>query len=139
MGVLGRYPISLAPGMGLNAFFAYTVVLTMGIPWQTALTGVMISGVIFILLTLTSLREKIINSIPIELKMAVGAGIGLFISFIGMKGAGIIVKDDATFVGLGDLTNPTTLLSGFWNCHYYCINGASSKCSCIYRYDCNEL
>ncbi|MCG0056416.1 NCS2 family permease, partial [Escherichia coli] len=113
MGVLGRYPISLAPGMGLNAFFAYTVVLTMGIPWQTALTGVMISGVIFILLTLTSLREKIINSIPIELKMAVGAGIGLFISFIGMKGAGIIVKDDATFVGLGDLTNPTTLLAVF--------------------------
>lgn len=113
MGLIAKYPIALAPGMGLNAFFAYTVVLTMGIPWQTALSGVLISGLIFILLTLTGLREKIINSIPSELKFAVGAGIGLFITFIGFQNAGIIVGDEAVMVGLGDLTNGSTLLAIF--------------------------
>lgn len=85
MGLIAKYPIALAPGMGLNAFFAYTVVLTMGVPWQSALTGVLISGLIFIALTLSGIREKIINSIPAELKYAVGAGIGLFITFIGFQ------------------------------------------------------
>ncbi|GLB62025.1 NCS2 family permease [Cytobacillus sp. NCCP-133] len=113
MGVLAKYPIALAPGMGLNAFFAYTVVLTMGIPWQHALGGVLISGVIFILLTLTGLREKIINSIPAELKYAVSAGIGLFITFVGAQSAGLIVNNDAVLVGLGDFTDGNVLLAIF--------------------------
>jgi adenine/guanine/hypoxanthine permease len=113
MGLIAKYPIGLAPGMGLNAFFAYTVILTMGIPWQTALTGVLMSGLIFILLTLSGLREKIINSIPAELKFAVGAGIGLFITFVGFQNAGIIVNNDATLVGLGDLTDGNVLLAIF--------------------------
>jgi adenine/guanine/hypoxanthine permease len=113
MGLIAKYPIALAPGMGLNAFFAYTVVLTMGISWQAALTGVLISGLIFILLTLTGLREKIINSIPAELKLAVGAGIGLFITFVGFQNANIITNNDATLVGLGDLTDGNTLLAVF--------------------------
>jgi adenine/guanine/hypoxanthine permease len=113
MGLIAKYPIALAPGMGLNAFFAYTVVLTMGVPWQSALTGVLISGLIFIILTLSGIREKIINSIPAELKYAVGAGIGLFITFIGFQNAGIIVNNDAVLVGLGDLTNGSTLLAIF--------------------------
>lgn len=113
MGLYAKYPIALAPGMGLNAFFGYTVVLTMGIPWQTALAGVLVSGIIFIGLTLTGLREKIINSIPSELKYAVGAGIGLFITFIGFQNAGIIVGNDAVLVGLGDLTAGNTLLAIF--------------------------
>lgn len=113
MGLYAKYPIALAPGMGLNAFFGYTVVLTMGIPWQTALAGVLVSGLIFIALTLTGLREKIINSIPAELKYAVGAGIGLFITFIGFQNAEIIVADGAVLVGLGDLTSGNTLLAIF--------------------------
>ncbi|WP_442597701.1 NCS2 family permease [Neobacillus sp. D3-1R] len=113
MGLLGKYPLALAPGMGLNAFFAYTVVLGSGIPWQHALGAVLISGVFFLLLTLSGLREKIINAIPIDLKHAVGAGIGLFITFIGFQNAGIIVNNDATLVGLGDLSNPNTLLAIF--------------------------
>lgn len=113
MGIIAKYPIALAPGMGLNAFFAYTVVLTMGISWQNALAGVLVSGLIFILLTLTGLREKIINAIPSELKYAVGAGIGLFITFIGFQNAGIIVNNDAVLVGLGDLTNGNVLLAIF--------------------------
>ncbi len=113
MGLLAKYPIALAPGMGLNAFFAYTVVLTMGVPWQTALTGVLVSGLIFIVLTLTGLREKVINAIPAELKHAVGAGIGLFIAFIGFQNAGLIVANDAVLVGLGDLTAGNTLLAIF--------------------------
>lgn len=113
MGLLGKYPLALAPGMGLNAFFAYTVVLGSGIPWQHALGAVFISGVVFLLLTISGWREKIINAIPIDLKHAVGAGIGLFITFIGFQNAGIIVNNDATLVGLGDLTNPNTLLAIF--------------------------
>lgn len=113
MGLLAKYPVALAPGMGLNAFFAYTVVLTYGVSWQSALTGVLFSGLIFILLTLLGIREKIINSIPAELKYAVGAGIGLFITFIGFQNAGIIVNNDAVLVGLGDLTSGPTLLAIF--------------------------
>lgn len=113
MGLLAKYPIALAPGVGLNAFFAYTVVLSMGMPWQQALTGVLFSGIIFVILTLFGFREKIINAIPSELKLAVGAGIGLFITFIGLRNAGIIVNNDATLVGLGNLSTGTTLLSIF--------------------------
>lgn len=104
MGIFAKYPIALAPGMGLNAFFTYTVVLTMGIQWQTALAGVFVSGIIFLILTFTGIRETIINAIPSDLKYAASAGIGLFIAFIGMKNAGIIVANPATFVGLGHFT-----------------------------------
>lgn len=113
MGLIAKYPVALAPGMGLNAFFAYSVVLGMGVPWQTALAGVFVSGVIFILLTLSGIRETIINAIPAELKYAVGAGIGLFITFVGLKNAGIIVSNDATLVGLGDLSTGGVLLTIF--------------------------
>ncbi|TXL65880.1 NCS2 family permease [Cerasibacillus terrae] len=113
MGIIARYPIALAPGMGLNAFFAYTVVLGFGIPWETALAGVLVSGIIFIILSLSGLREKIINAIPVNLKLAVGAGIGFFIAFIGFQNAGIIVGNEATLVSLGDLTVPTTMLAIF--------------------------
>lgn len=113
MGAYAKYPMALAPGMGLNAFFAYTVVLGMGVPWETALAGVFVSGLIFIVLSVSGIREKIINVIPNELKHAIGAGIGLFISFIGLKNAGIIVSNPATFVALSDLKDPNTLLAIF--------------------------
>ena len=113
MGFLAKYPLALAPGLGLNAFFAYTVVLVNGSPWQHALAAVFISGVFFLLLTLTGLREKLINAIPMELKLAVGAGIGLFIAFIGLQNAKIIVNNDATLVGIGDLRDPQVLLAIF--------------------------
>ena len=113
MGLIARYPIGLAPGMGLNAFFAFSVVLGMGIPWQTALTGVLFSGLIFIVLSLTGLRETIINAIPAQLKFAVGAGIGLFITFLGFQNANIIVADPNTLVALGDLSKGPTLLAIF--------------------------
>ena len=113
MGLVARYPLALAPGLGLNAFFAYTVVLGTGTPWQHALGAVFISSMFFLILTLTGLREKLINAIPIELKHAVGAGIGLFITFVGLQSSGIIVNNDATLVGLGDITQPNTLLSIF--------------------------
>ncbi|MCT2536780.1 NCS2 family permease [Aquibacillus koreensis] len=113
MGLLAKYPVALAPGMGLNAFFAFTVVIGWEIPWETALAGVLVSGLIFIVLTLTGVREKVINAIPANLKLAVGAGIGLFIAFIGFQNAGIIVNDDATLVSLGDLSAGPTLLAIF--------------------------
>lgn len=113
MGIFARYPLALAPGLGLNAFFAYTVILTNGSPWQHALAAVFVSGVFFLILTLTGLREKLINAIPLELKLAVGAGIGLFIAFIGLKNAGIVVANPATFVGIGNLTDPQVLLAIF--------------------------
>jgi len=113
MGIIARYPIVLAPGMGLNAFFAFTVVMGYGIPWETALSGVLVSGLIFMLLTISGLREKIINVIPSNLKMAVGAGIGFFIAFVGFQNAGIIVGDPDTLISLGDLTSPLVLLAIF--------------------------
>lgn len=111
MALLANYPIALAPGMGLNAFFTYTVVIQYGIPWQHALAGVFVSGVIALLLAISGIRETIINAIPESLKHAVGAGIGLFITFIGLKNAGIVVSDPVTALALGDLTNPNTLLA----------------------------
>lgn len=113
MGIVARYPIVLAPGMGLNAFFAYTVILTYEIPWETALSGVLASGIIFLFITVIGLREKIINTIPENLKLAVGAGIGFFIAFVGFKNAGIIVADDSTLVTLGSLSDPLVLLALF--------------------------
>ncbi|OIJ16922.1 guanine permease [Anaerobacillus alkalidiazotrophicus] len=113
MGIVANYPIALAPGMGLNAFFTFGVVLGMGIPWETALFGVFMSGIIFIIITVTKIREKIINAIPAELKYAAAAGIGLFIAFIGLKNAGIIVGYEATLVTLGHLTAGGPLLAIF--------------------------
>lgn len=110
MAFYAKLPFGLAPGMGLNAFFAYTVCLTMGYSWQFALTAVLIEGIIFILLTVTNLREKIVDAIPVTLKNAIGAGIGLFISFIGLQNAGIIVNNDATLISMGNITSGPTLL-----------------------------
>lgn len=113
MGIIAKYPIALAPGMGLNAFFVYTVIFEMQVPWQTALTGVFFSGLIFIVLSLSGIRETIINAIPAQLKNAVGAGIGLFITFVGLQNAGIIIDSPSTLVSLGDLTDSNTLLAVF--------------------------
>lgn len=113
MGIFANFPMGLAPGVGLNAFFAYSVCLGMGIKWEIALSGVLASGIIFLIISATGLREMIIKAIPTNLKFAVSAGIGLFIAFIGLKNAGIVVANSATFVGLGDLTDPTVLLSIF--------------------------
>ncbi|MFC4075274.1 NCS2 family permease [Salinithrix halophila] len=114
MGVLANYPIALAPGMGLNAYFTYTVVLGMGVSWETALGAVFLSGFIFLVLTVTKLRELIINAIPPGLKYAVSAGIGLFIAFIGLKNAQFIVPNDATYVSLNpNLLKPGELLTLF--------------------------
>ena len=113
MGIFAKFPMVLAPGVGLNAFFAYSVCLGMNIPWQTAIAGVMASGIIFLLISITGLREMIIKAIPQNLKYAVSSGIGLFIAFVGFKNAGIIVKSDSTFVQLGKLTDPNVLLAVF--------------------------
>ncbi|WP_396345870.1 NCS2 family permease [Haloechinothrix sp. LS1_15] len=113
MGLWARYPIALAPGMGLNAFFAFTVVLVMGIDWQVALVGTLVSGVLFFILAVSGVREAIINAIPFQLKLATGAGIGMFIAFIGLQNAEIIVPYEATYVTLGDLGRPLTLLAIF--------------------------
>lgn len=110
MALLAKMPFGLAPGMGLNAFFVYTVCMGMGYSWQFALTAVFIEGLIFIVLTLTNLREAIVNAIPASLKNAIGAGIGLFIAFIGLQNAGIVVNNDATLVSLGDITSGSALL-----------------------------
>lgn len=111
IGLLANYPIAIAPSMGLNSFFTFSVVIGMGIDWEVALTGVFIAGIIFVLLSLMKIREKIIDAIPIDLKNAIAAGIGFFIAFIGLKNAGIIVANPDTLVTIGDLTQPMTLLA----------------------------
>ena len=111
MAFLAKMPFGLAPGMGLNAFFVFTVCMGMGYSWQFALTAVLIEGLIFILLTITNLREAIVNAIPASLKNAIGAGIGLFIAFIGLQNAGIIANNDATLVSLGEITKGSPLLA----------------------------
>jgi AGZA family xanthine/uracil permease-like MFS transporter len=113
MGALARYPIALAPGMGLNAYFTYTVVKGMGIPWQTALGAVFLSGVAFLILSLFGVRQLILEAIPQELYAAVAGGIGLFIAMIGLRNAGIVAPDAATMVSLGKLTDKNTLLALF--------------------------
>ncbi len=113
MGVVANYPVALAPGMGLNAFFAYYVCGTLGLHWTVALGAVFFSGVLFLILTVSHIRQAIINAVPQNLRVAIGVGIGLFIAFIGLKGTGLIVPDKATFIGLGHVTSPTTLLSLF--------------------------
>ena len=111
MAFVGKLPFGLAPGMGLNAFFVYSVCLGMGYSWQFALTAVLIEGLIFIVLTLTNVREAIVNAIPLSLRNAIGAGIGLFIAFIGLSSAGVVVNNEATLVALGDITSGSALLT----------------------------
>ncbi len=111
MAFIGKLPFGLAPGMGLNAFFVYSVCMGMGYSWQFALTAVLIEGLIFIVLTLTNVREAIVDAIPMSLRNAIGAGIGLFIAFIGLKSAGVVVDDEATLVALGDVTSGSALLA----------------------------
>ncbi len=111
MGLYANLPLGLASGMGLNAFFAYSVVIGMGISWEIALTAVFVEGIIFIMLSLTKVREAIVNCIPTNLKYAVTAGIGLFIAFIGFSNAGIVVSDQATMVSMGNLLSPTVLIA----------------------------
>ena len=111
MGLIANYPFALAPGMGLNAYFTYTVVKTMGYDWRIALGAVFISGVVFLILTLARIRAMIVDAIPMTIKTAVAAGIGLFIAFIGLKNAGVIVATPTTFVTLGHITSKSTLLA----------------------------
>ena len=113
MGIFANYPVALAPGMGLNAFFAYYVCGVLGLHWTVALGAVFFSGVLFLILTVGGIRQAIINAVPRDLKYAISVGIGLFIAFIGLKGTGLIVENSATYVSLGHVTAPTTLLSLF--------------------------
>ncbi|MGC8548319.1 MAG: NCS2 family permease [Acidobacteriaceae bacterium] len=113
MGAFANYPLALAPGMGLNAYFTYTVVKGMGVPWQTALGAVFLSGVIFLLLTCTGIRQLLLEAIPYQLHAAVSGGIGLFIAFIGLRNAGLIIPSAATTVTLGNLRSPAPLLALF--------------------------
>ncbi|HCW52557.1 MAG TPA: guanine permease [Clostridium sp.] len=111
MGAIAKFPMVLAPGMGLNAFFAFSVCIGMDIPWQTAIAGVLVSGIIFVVITVTGIRELIIKAIPQNMKYAVSAGIGLFIAFIGFKNAGIIVGSESTYVALGNIKDPAVMIS----------------------------
>ena len=113
MGVFANYPVALAPGMGLNAFFAYYVCGVLPLHWTVALGAVFFSGVLFLILTISHVRQAIINAVPQNLRVAIGVGIGLFIAFVGLKGTGLIVSDPATFITLGHVTQPTTALSLF--------------------------
>lgn len=113
MSLYAKLPFVLAPGMGLNAFFAYTIVITMGYSWQFALTAVLLEGLIFIMLTITGLRQKIVDCMPLLIRQAISPGIGLFIAFVGLQNAGIIVGNESTLVSLGDVRNPAVLLAFF--------------------------
>ncbi len=113
MGLVANYPVALAPGMGVNAFFTFNVVFTLGYSWEAALAAVFVSGILFLLVSIGGLRKLIINAIPKNLKLAFGAGIGFFIAFIGLQNAGIIVDNPATLVGLGDMASPSVLLAIF--------------------------
>jgi AGZA family xanthine/uracil permease-like MFS transporter len=113
MGLYANYPFALAPGMGLNAFFTYSLIGGMGVSWQVALGAVFISGVVALIVAVSKIRETIIKAIPMQLKTAIGAGIGLFIAFIGLKNAGIVVADPATYLALGKITDPQVLVAIF--------------------------
>ena len=111
MGLVAKFPVGLAPGMGLNALFTYTIILEMGSSWEAALAAVFISSIIFLIITVSGLREAILNVIPIDLKLGIGAGIGFFLAFLGFKGAGIVVSDSSTLVAMGNLLAPSTILA----------------------------
>lgn len=111
MGILANYPIAIAPGLGDNAFFSYSVVIAMGIPWQTAMAGVFVASLIFLVLSLMKIREVVINAIPKDLKLAVAAGLGIFIAFVGLQGGGLITASKSSLVAIGSFANPTTWLT----------------------------
>jgi AGZA family xanthine/uracil permease-like MFS transporter len=111
MGLVANYPMALAPGMGLNAYFTFSVVKGMGIPWQAALGAVFISGIVFLAVSLFKVREAIVNAIPRSLKFAISAGVGMFLAIIALKDAGVIAAHPATYLTLGNIHNPTTLLA----------------------------
>jgi len=113
MGLLANYPLALAPGMGLNAYFAFAVVLGMKVPWQAALGAVFISGILFLIVSLMRWREWLINAIPLSLKLGIAAGIGLFLAVIGLQGMGLVVAHPATLITLGNLHDPKTILACF--------------------------
>lgn len=113
MGLIANYPVGLAPGMGLNALFTYTIVLGMGLSWQAALAAVLLSSIIFLFITIIGLREAILNAIPKDLKLAIGAGIGFFLAFLGLANAGIVVASESTIVALGSFTSVPVLLALF--------------------------
>lgn len=113
MGVFANYPVAMAPGMGLNAFFAYYVCGVLGLHWTVALGAVFFSGIFFLILTISHIRQAIIGAVPTNLRRAIGVGIGLFIAFVGLKGTGLIISDPATFITLGHVTQPTTALALF--------------------------
>lgn len=113
MGLLANYPIAIAPGLGDNAFFTFSVVLAMGIPWQKAMAGVFVASVVFTLVSFFKIREIIIDAIPADLKLAMAAGIGIFIAFVGLQGGGLVVANKSTLVSIGSLSVPTTWLTIF--------------------------
>ena len=123
MAFLANYPIAIAPGLGDNAFFTYSVVLAMGIPWQTAMAGVFASSILFLLISVLKLREIGIDSIPRDLKLAMAAGIGLFIAFVGLQGGGLVVASKSTLVEMGSLTVPTTTLTLLSSNRYWRLDG----------------
>lgn len=125
MGLVANFPVAQAPGMGMNAFFTYTVCLAYGLSYQEAFALVLISGILFLIISISGLRKIIIDAIPQDLKLAIGAGIGLFIAYVGLQGAGIIVSDSSTVTAFGDLTDPTVLLAVFGlflTVALYCLN-----------------
>ena len=133
MGVLARYPIATAPALGINAFFAYSVVIGMKVPWQTAMAGVFVASLIFLVITIFKLREMIINAIPSDLKYAISSGIGLFIAFIGLHDGGLIAANKSTVVGLGSFSTATTWLTIFGLIHarpwwYFYRDGGHCNC-----------
>ena len=111
MGLYANWPVGLAPGMGLNAFFTYTVVIEMGYQWETALGAVFLAGILFFLMSITPIRRWIIESIPHNMKLSMGIGVGLFIGFIGLKNGGLIIDNASTYLSLGDIRKPETLLA----------------------------
>ena len=113
MGLYANWPVGMAPGMGLNAFFTYTVVGDMGYSWQIALGAVFLAGILFVIMSVTRLRRWMLDSIPLNMRIAMGVGVGLFVGFIGLKSGGIIVANGATYLTLGDLTRPDTMLAAF--------------------------
>ena len=113
MGLYANWPVGMAPGMGLNAFFTYTVVGDMGYSWQIALGAVFLAGILFVIMSVTRLRRWMLDSIPLNMRIAMGVGVGLFVGFIGLKSGGIIVANGATYLTLGDLTRPDTVLAAF--------------------------
>lgn len=111
MGLISKYPVGLAPGMGIIPVFIYTIIISMGNTWETALAAVFVSSILFILITISGLREAILNAIPLDLKFAIGAGIGFFLAFVGLKGAGIIIGNSSTLVGMGNISSAPALLA----------------------------